>query len=775
MGRHINTAESVLLEALRRPAGERERFVETACADDPDLRRRVEEGLQAHQEAETGRNGTAETLESATERDGPAEFPTEVCQRSKSDSDYASPDAIVEGPGKQISHYQLVQEIGEGGMGAVYLAEQQEPVRRQVALKIIKPGMDSRQVIARFEAERQALAMMDHQNIARVLDAGTTETGRPYFVMDLVRGMPITEYCDENRLTLRERLGLFIADQPLVEAGIRLTIGGAYHALGENVLAETHLTRAFELRNRHLGQSNEASLEALNLLADLYIDLEKYEEAGQWLRRVLEVGEETLGEEHPVLISATVSLARLHRRQNDHQSAEKLLDRAVEVSRRSYGIEHPCNLAATGDLAMLYLSMKKLVEAEELQSQVVQLQRQLAGDGHPTTLLAMMNLAMIYGEQYKHAEAEQAIAAVLEHLPKLLGPDHPTTQNVERNLAWWYSEQGKFEEVENLIAEIQERVGAEHLHTLLTMQIASDMYRRYAKFARAVEIQGEVIRISQRMLGETHPSTLDAMEWQAKILAAQGVAERDKSPMAEAEELRRSVLELRRESQGPEHPDTLNAMRRLATTLRLEEKFPEAELLLAEAVERHRRVLGAENYETILVENVLGLTFYDQGKLAEAKQLYLDLLDTIRNALGSRHRLMGPTLANYANVLIARGEFAEAEAACREELELSLARKASQSAAYYGPFVVMSRLGGILAKQGKYAEAESMLLEAYEGFTAREDSIPDLYRDRITDSVQRTISLYGVWDKPDQVQAWQKKLETIESGEKIPRAEVGTN
>jgi eukaryotic-like serine/threonine-protein kinase len=117
---------------------------------------------------------------------------------------------IAKGAGMQVGPYKLLQQIGEGGMGFVYMAEQQEPVRRKVALKIIKPGMDSAQVIARFEAERQALAMMDHQNIARVFDAGTTDTGRPYFVMELVHGVPITTFCDERRLMLRQRLDLFI-------------------------------------------------------------------------------------------------------------------------------------------------------------------------------------------------------------------------------------------------------------------------------------------------------------------------------------------------------------------------------------------------------------------------------------------------------------------------------------------------------------------------------------------------------------------------------------
>ena len=117
---------------------------------------------------------------------------------------------VSEQPGTVIGPYKLLQQIGEGGMGTVYMAEQTRPVQRKVALKVIKPGMDSRQVIARFEAERQALAMMDHVNIARVLDAGATESGRPYFVMELVHGVPITKYCDDNHLTPRERLELFV-------------------------------------------------------------------------------------------------------------------------------------------------------------------------------------------------------------------------------------------------------------------------------------------------------------------------------------------------------------------------------------------------------------------------------------------------------------------------------------------------------------------------------------------------------------------------------------
>src|SRR5262249_11834703 len=117
---------------------------------------------------------------------------------------------LSEKPGMVVGPYKLMEQIGEGGMGLVFVAEQMHPVRRKVALKVIKPGMDTRQVIARFEAERQALALMDHPNIAKVFDGGQTASGRPYFIMELVKGVPITEYCDQNQVALRERLELFL-------------------------------------------------------------------------------------------------------------------------------------------------------------------------------------------------------------------------------------------------------------------------------------------------------------------------------------------------------------------------------------------------------------------------------------------------------------------------------------------------------------------------------------------------------------------------------------
>jgi len=186
-----NDAKSIFLAVIDLPPADRASFLKEATAGDAALHERVEALLKAH--------------------DNPDSFLDRPAARVAAPVDLSSAEMPVkEPPGTMIGPYKLLEPIGEGGMGIVYLAEQQQPVRRQVALKIIKPGMDSRQVIARFAAERQALALMVHPNIARVLDAGATDSGRPYFVMELACGVPITEYCDRNNLSVRRRLELFV-------------------------------------------------------------------------------------------------------------------------------------------------------------------------------------------------------------------------------------------------------------------------------------------------------------------------------------------------------------------------------------------------------------------------------------------------------------------------------------------------------------------------------------------------------------------------------------
>src|SRR4026209_368693 len=175
----------IFSQAKAKPPGEeRQRFLDEACRPQPEWRLEIDSMLRAYD----------------------AERPSEPLATTR-----IVPELMTEKPGDRIDRYKLLEKIGEGGMGTVWMAEQAEPVRRRVALKLIKQGMDSGQVLARFEAERQALALMDHPHIAKVLDAGATTTGRPYFVMELVKGIPLTKFCDDQRLSIRERLDLFVS------------------------------------------------------------------------------------------------------------------------------------------------------------------------------------------------------------------------------------------------------------------------------------------------------------------------------------------------------------------------------------------------------------------------------------------------------------------------------------------------------------------------------------------------------------------------------------
>src|SRR5438093_6569020 len=184
----LQKVREVLLHAVGKlPSEEWDGYAAQACGGNVELQQQVGRLLRLHREA-------------GSFLDSPAAASLATV-----------PAPIAERPGSIIGPYRLHEQIGEGGFGVVFLAEQTAPLRRKVALKVLKPGMDTRPVVARFEAERQALAIMDHPNIAKVLDGGETASGRPYFVMELVRGIPITDYCDQHQLTPRERLELFVS------------------------------------------------------------------------------------------------------------------------------------------------------------------------------------------------------------------------------------------------------------------------------------------------------------------------------------------------------------------------------------------------------------------------------------------------------------------------------------------------------------------------------------------------------------------------------------
>src|SRR4051812_19195236 len=194
-----NPEEAIVDAALDMPAHERAAYLNKLCGSDHQLRQLVDALLHAHKKI----------MSSQIVPPGQPS-PPGLDRRTPGATTMAVSVTPLEKPGDQIGRYTLLEQIGEGGFGVVYVAEQREPVKRRVALKIVKLGMDTRQVVGRFEAERQALALMDHPNIAKVFDGGVTETGRPYFVMELVRGIKITDFCDQNNLPTIQRLQLFV-------------------------------------------------------------------------------------------------------------------------------------------------------------------------------------------------------------------------------------------------------------------------------------------------------------------------------------------------------------------------------------------------------------------------------------------------------------------------------------------------------------------------------------------------------------------------------------
>ncbi len=209
-------AKVIFLDAIEKYAPEQWAcYLDEACAGDGPLRARVDRLLRARAQLGSFHEAPKPSLVATTD------------------------EPLTERPGTLIGPYKLMEQIGEGGMGLVFVAEQQQPVRRKVALKVIKPGMDTREVIARFEAERQALALMEHPHIARVLDAGATASGRPYFVMELVKGVPITQFCDDNRLTPRQRLELFLSVCQAVQHAHQKGIIHR-HVKPSNVLVTSH-------------------------------------------------------------------------------------------------------------------------------------------------------------------------------------------------------------------------------------------------------------------------------------------------------------------------------------------------------------------------------------------------------------------------------------------------------------------------------------------------------------------------------------------------------
>jgi serine/threonine protein kinase len=577
----------------------------------------------------------------------------------------ASLGAVLEQLGGQIGRYKLLSVLGEGGMGIVYLAEQKHPIRRQVALKIIKPGMDSKRVIARFEAERQALALLDHPNIAHVYDAGTTEAGRPYFVMEYVKGLSITEHCDRHKLTIEDRLDLF-----------RQVCHAVHHAHQKGII------------HRDIKPSNILISTQDDQAVPKIIDFGVAKALAQPLTEITLVTEQGQLFGTPEYMSpeqADMTNEDIDTRSDIYSLGVLLYVLLTGVlpfdsaTFREGGIEHIRQVIRETDpktpstcLSSLGEEAKKVAQSRRIE--VAALAKCLHKELEWIPLKAMRKER---SERYRSAsEFADDIENYLKGAPLIAGP--PSTvyrlkKFVRRNRAL----------VTGVAAVLAVLVVGVVVSTLFALraQRQARISEAVSSFLRddllasvdPVKAQGRDVTIrsfldtaSESLNGKFNNEPLV----EASIRRTLGWTYRNLGELKAAEPHLERALQIRQEHLGVEHPDTLTSMGRLAWLRLGQGRNKEAAELLEKALSTSRRVLGEEHGNTLSKVNTLGCAYNDLGRYDEAEQLYLKGIPATRRVLGEKNNLSLFMVGNLGQTYVAQGRYDEAERQLLDMLRL---------------------------------------------------------------------------------------------------------
>ncbi len=395
------------------------------------------------------------------------------------------------GPVRTIGPYRLIERIGAGGMGEVWLAEQRAPVQRRVALKLIRAGMDTADVLARFDSERQALALMEHPSIAKIFGAGDTPDGRPYFVMEHVSGIPITEHCRRARLPTRERLELMIqvceavqhahqkavihrdlkpgnvlvslqdgrAVPKIIDFGLakalshRLTEHTLHTELGMLVGTPEYGLRALETRERLLGPADPETLRSTELMGDIRYGQGRFAEAESLQRRTLDGRRQVLGAEDPETLKSMNKAAFALRALARYEESEKLYDASLALHRRVLGPENPQTMGVVNDLGFLYLKQDRGEEAERLHRANLEMRTRVLGPEHNGTLWSLYNVGWACMALGRLDEAAELFTRCLDARQRTLGRDHPDTLWTMHMQATVMAGQGRYEEARQLFLQ----------------------------------------------------------------------------------------------------------------------------------------------------------------------------------------------------------------------------------------------------------------------------------------------------------------------------------
>jgi non-specific serine/threonine protein kinase/serine/threonine-protein kinase len=650
-------------------------FLDKACGGDEALRARAEELLLAYQEAGNFLGG------------------------QESENTIAEPGSSA-GPGTVIGPYKLVERIGDGGFGVVFLAEQQQPVHRQVAVKILKPGMDTPQVVARFEAERQALALMDHPNVAKVLDAGQTPSGRPYFVMELVKGIPITQYCDEHQLTVRERLALLVpvcrAIQHAHQKGIihrdlkptnilvaaydgspvpKVIDFGVAKALGQR-LTERTLVTGFRgiIGTPQYMSPEQADFNALDIdtRADIYsLGVLLYE---------LMTGTTPLTEEQLTQLSA-IELLRLIREEDPPKPSSRLSkykDSRASISARRRLEPARLTKELRGELDWIVM---KCLEKERTQ-------RYQTADGLARDIERYLSDQPVEAcpprtsyrlRKFVKRNKGRVVAAALV-LTALLAGMAGTTWSLIR------AEQARDDAIAAQRAETERAEGERHAK--------EEVQKRLAQIEKGTDILASVF-------GDLDPEAAD--QERMTLLAVLG----------------RRMSEATQQLEGETLGDPLIVARLqhvLGISLRGLGYLAQAERVLVKACQTREQLLGASNLDTVASKHELALLYREQGKYALAQPLYEEVLKIRTAQLGIDHPDTLATRHGLAVVYHSLGDYVSAETLYKEVLA---ARTAQLGAHHLDTLTTQSRLGLLYRSQGKLARAQTLVEEVLAVRTAK--------------------------------------------------------
>jgi serine/threonine protein kinase/tetratricopeptide (TPR) repeat protein len=738
--------QAVFNQALKLRLAERPSFLSEACGSDLDLRRDVDALLAAHEDpvdleppAEQGSDSAQAEARQLLEQIREIGPTVEIPPPRRIAELETRPDRV--GP------YKILEQIGEGGMGTVYLAEQAEPIRRRVALKIIKLGMDTKQVIARFEIERQALAMMDHPNVAKVLDAGATSEGRPYFVMEHVQGERITDYCDRHRLTTKERLLLFmdvchavqhahqkaIIHRDIKPSNILVTVKdgkliakvidfGVAKATDHNLTEHTVFTEQGQLIGTPEYMSPEqAEMSALNVdtRTDIYsLGVVLYEllagalpfDSKSLRRAAFNEIQRIIREIDPPNPSTRLSslgddsTTAAQKRRTDRAGLERQLRGDLDlITLKAMDKDRTRRYATALELSS---DIKRHLDHEPVvatpPSAGYRASKFLRRNRGPVAALAAVVLALAIGmtvatiQYLRVAEQRQLTEKRTEELKILTEFQQSMLSDIDAEIM---GRRIIAAQRENIREAMESRGGdPQQIEAALAAFDKLVIETNATDLALSVVNENVLARAVERIRLDfaANPILRAALE---EAVASTYI---DIGLYESALPLREASLRTRRDILGDEHRDTLQSMNNLGLLLQMLSRYEEALSRCREALEGRRRVFGGDDPDTLQSINNMGILLKALGKYQGAFPYQREALDGFRRVLGDDDPNTLTSLNNMGGLFMALGEYEEVLPYYRETLE---GRRRVLGENHPHTVISINNMGRLLKAMGKFEEA----------------------------------------------------------------------